>query len=150
MGEQNANSTITLRMTRMARRRIAGQAGSQNRQQLLEALRGSTSAADIAAGPASGGPGPLPNGIYGMGLPARTPREVAHMRQHVPRDIGDISKAIITEVIDRNWPVSYTVIDGAEWMVEFVTMRDQTMTAEGGAIETAVTWANPEARSEST
>jgi len=52
MGEPNANSTITLRMSRLARRRKAGQVTAQQRQQLLADLRDAgTAASDIGAGP---------------------------------------------------------------------------------------------------
>jgi hypothetical protein len=139
MGEQNANSAITMRMTRMARKRKDGTVPQALVDVLINRLTGvplPESAADIAK-----------SVVYNMSAPARTQREQNHMADDVPSEIGDVSKRVIAEVIGRGWGASYTVVDGDIWMVELVTsIDDDPATPAADRIEASVTWVNPDTR----
>ena len=130
MGDPNANSTFTMKMNRIARRRLNNPGA------------GWVGALKAALGPAGGFTVPdIAEGNFGAAFPtsppAATAREVNHIRNEVPPEIAAVSKAIVGAIVRNDKPAAYSVVHGAAWEVRVSMMVD----ADGE--EYAVTWVNP-------
>lgn len=143
MGEANSDSTIALKLNKLARERLKAMAASDPdgavaniASSLASAVNTKDGIAEIATG--TGAQAAVGQAYTDLSVtpPAQTNREIKHLTKEVPRDILVVSKHLIGQVVSNNWPATYSTANGQQWDVKLVTMVDK------GRVEASVTWTN--------